>query len=67
LVRGQIKQARIERERAAMMQLRRAKRIPRTGVRPGDPRWGDPRSGARTSGTSSTPAGRQGRRGGTSE
>lgn len=66
VVRGQIKQARIERERAAMMQLRRAKRIPQGGVRPGDPRWGDPRSRDRTGATSYTAARRPGKRDGRS-
>jgi PKD repeat protein len=40
-----------ERQRLAQAQLRRAKRVPQAGVRPGDPRWGDPRAGSRTSGS----------------
>lgn len=47
LVSSQRKQARRERERLAMMELQRARRIPRAGVRPGDARWGDPRAGSR--------------------
>ncbi|HEV2237836.1 MAG TPA: PKD domain-containing protein, partial [Ktedonobacterales bacterium] len=39
-----------ERQRAAQAQLRRAKRVPQAGVRPGDPRWGDPRAGGRVQG-----------------
>jgi PKD repeat protein len=62
VVRGQIRQARVERERAAMMELRRAKRVPQGGVRPGDPRWGDPRTGARRRDASRTSAGRSTRR-----
>ena len=59
LVRAQLRQARIEHERMAAMELRRAKRIPRAGVRPGDPRWGDSRGGNRTG----APAGQKGRGG----
>jgi PKD repeat protein len=40
-------QARIQRQRAAMAELQRARRIPHGGVRPGDPRWGDPRADGR--------------------
>jgi PKD repeat protein len=39
-----------ERQRVAQNQLRRARRVPQSGVRPGDPRYGDPRSGSRTQG-----------------
>jgi PKD repeat protein len=55
VVRGQMRQARLEHERAAMLELHRAKHIPRAGVRPGDPRWGEPREGSRTSGANRPP------------
>lgn len=51
-LRAQRRQAALERQRAAALELRRARRVPqgvpRAGVRPGDPRWGDPRAGARS-------------------
>jgi hypothetical protein len=47
LVRQQRQQAALERQRAAAQELRRARRIPTNGVRPGDPRWGDSRAGTR--------------------
>lgn len=48
LVRSQRRQAALEHQAQAAMELRRARRIPQAGTRPGDPRWGDPRAGGRT-------------------
>ncbi|HEX9057204.1 MAG TPA: PKD domain-containing protein [Ktedonobacterales bacterium] len=48
----------LRRQRESARQLRNARRIPRGGVRPGDPRWGDSRAGGRSSmpGSSASPA-----------
>lgn len=43
-VQSQREQALLERRRLAAQELRRARRVPTGGVRPGDPRWGDPRA-----------------------
>jgi hypothetical protein len=46
-VQNQREQALLERRRLAALELRRARRVPQGGVRPGDPRWGDPRADSR--------------------
>ncbi|HEV7129833.1 MAG TPA: PKD domain-containing protein, partial [Ktedonobacterales bacterium] len=46
-LRQQRQRAALARQRVAAEELRRARRVPTGGVRPGDPRWGDPRAGAR--------------------
>jgi PKD repeat protein len=51
-----------ERRRRAASGLRGAGRIPRGGVRPGDPRWGEPRGGGRGSPVATPPGGRTGGR-----
>ncbi|HEX9414473.1 MAG TPA: PKD domain-containing protein [Ktedonobacterales bacterium] len=49
-----------ERERQAAAHLRRARRIPQAGVRPGDSRWGDPRASNRGPYRGDAPGSRQG-------
>jgi hypothetical protein len=56
-LRAQRRQAALAHQRAAALELRRARRIPQSGVRPGDPRWGDPRAGARVSARGAPPSG----------
>lgn len=63
-LRTQRQQKALERQRAAALELRRARRVPqgvpRAGVRPGDPRWGDPRAGARSGSPRGDPRGVRG-------
>jgi PKD repeat protein len=64
VLRTQRREVALARQRAAALELRRARRVPqgvpRAGIRPGDPRWGDPRAGARSGPPRSDPRGARG-------